>query len=188
MPVITLPIAPWFWPASPSWWKASMTPMTVPSRPTNGALLPSVPSRYVDRSSWPRALASEASSASASARGPPWTQRSAVEHDARLDRPALAQDLARAVEVLDLERLREARRERVEVVGCGARRRPSARAPRRATRPTGRAGDRAPTCCRAARSARDVRRAWLPSFRDSLAVRSCRRRGPARSAVRLARP
>ena len=28
---------------SPSWWKASMTPMTVPRRPTKGALLPSVP-------------------------------------------------------------------------------------------------------------------------------------------------
>ncbi|HEX2689502.1 MAG TPA: hypothetical protein VHN14_22930 [Kofleriaceae bacterium] len=43
MPVITACV-PWPWSAAPARsWNARMMPSTVPNRPTNGALLPSVP-------------------------------------------------------------------------------------------------------------------------------------------------
>src|SRR5688572_11377556 len=48
-----------------------MTPSTVPKRPTNGALLPSVPSSVIERSRSPRALPIALSSASPNAEGPP---------------------------------------------------------------------------------------------------------------------
>ena len=53
-----------------------MTPMTVPSSPMKGALLPSVPRSVIPRSSSRRRLVISPSIAAASASGPPCAQRS----------------------------------------------------------------------------------------------------------------
>src|ERR1019366_8814155 len=74
IPPITLSIWILFEPSARSA-KATMTPMTVPSRPTNGALLPSVPRRVMPlSSSFLRRIISPSIPA-ASASGPPCAQR-----------------------------------------------------------------------------------------------------------------
>ena len=75
MPPMTLSIWTLFWPSARSA-NATMTPMTVPSRPTKGALLPRVPSSVMPRSSSRRRLVISPSIAASSAAGPPWAQRS----------------------------------------------------------------------------------------------------------------
>ncbi len=72
---MTLSIATLFCPSARSA-NATMTPMTVPSSPMKGALLPSVPSRVMPRSSSRRRLVISPSIAASSAAGPPCAHRS----------------------------------------------------------------------------------------------------------------
>ena len=138
-------VAPWPGAACPSSSKAWMTPTTVPNRPTNGALLPTVARNASPRSSRPRSSAAALCIAFSAASVP----RSASRSPASATRAATAglasSILARAREVAGA---RAARRARAPAPpGCRPRcaGRASARPPAPGWTPTARPGTRAPS-------------------------------------------